>query len=99
MTARSGDTPAETTMSAVIDLVDKAKGYFSGRESLLSVDVKDIDLFFSQFVPGEKLTTSALNPLINSFQWDDSTHVMHSVDLDLDECPNPSEYRRPDLGR
>ncbi|KAL9589622.1 MAG: hypothetical protein Q9179_007982, partial [Wetmoreana sp. 5 TL-2023] len=92
-TASTSDTPPIT----LAELVRQAQDTFKQTAIDLNLDSRvetiretEVHGYFSQFLPEKWLTTSAINPIISSFEWDTKTLVLHSSLLDVDDVINRS---------
>ncbi|KAL8695692.1 MAG: hypothetical protein Q9201_007984, partial [Fulgogasparrea decipioides] len=90
-TASTSDTPPIT----LAELVRQAQDTFKQTAIDLNLDSRvetiretEVHGYFSQFLPEKWLTTSAINPIISSFEWDTKTLVLHSSLLDVDDVIN-----------
>ncbi|KAL8696246.1 MAG: hypothetical protein Q9201_007755, partial [Fulgogasparrea decipioides] len=92
-TASTSNTPPIT----LAELVRQAQDTFKQTAIDLNLDYRvetiretEVHGYFSQFLPEKWLTTSAINPIISSFEWDTKTLVLHSSLLDVDDVINRS---------
>ncbi|KAL8765914.1 MAG: hypothetical protein Q9209_007157 [Squamulea sp. 1 TL-2023] len=58
---------------------------FPGSEYHTEIRAEEMEYFLGRFRPGQRLTTSIINPLVSSFRWEITDLVLHSSKLDVDQ--------------